>query len=79
MVFGRFFVSDSMCHENHQLAYKCHRLKNAGQNHSTWFWTNAINVQLSERSNPVNIFHTIDIEKCFRIDNLDYYISNTLF
>ena len=76
---GKLFISESMCHENHQLAYKCRQLKNAGKIHSTWFWNNAVNVKLSERSNPVKIFHIIDIEKLFGIDNLDDFISNTSF
>ena len=76
---GKLFISESMCHENHQLAYKCHQLKNAGKIHSTWFWNNAVNVKLSERSNPVKIFHIIDIEKLLGIDNLDDFISNTSF
>ena len=29
--FGKFFISESMCHENHQLAYKCCQLKNTGK------------------------------------------------
>ena len=33
----KLFVSDSMCHENHQLAYTFRQLKNAGKTHSTWF------------------------------------------
>ena len=76
---GKFFISESICHENHQLAYKCRQLKNAGKMHSTWFWNNAVNVKLSERSNPVKIFHIFDIEKLFGIDNLDDFISNTSF
>ena len=76
---GKLFISESMCHENHQLAYKCHQLKNAGKIHSTWFWNNAVNIKLSERSNPVKIFHIIDIEKLLGIDNLDDFISNTSF
>ena len=28
---GKLFLSESMCHENHQLAYKCRQLKNAGK------------------------------------------------
>ena len=76
---GKLFISESMCHENHQLAYKCRQLKNAGKIHSTWFWNNAVNVKLSERSNPVKIFHIIDIEKLFGIDNLDDFISITSF
>ena len=76
---GKLFISESMCHENHQLAYKCRQLKNAGKIHSTWFWNNAVNVKLSERSNPVKIFHIIDIEKLFGIDTLDDFISNASF
>ena len=34
---GRLSVSESMCHENHQLYYKCRHLKSAGKIHSTWF------------------------------------------
>ena len=76
---GKLFILESMCHENHQLAYKCRQLKNAGKIHSTWFWNNAVNVKLSERSNPVKIFHIIDIEKLLGIDNLDDFINNTSF
>ena len=54
-------------------------LKNTGKIHSTWFWNNAVNVKLSEKGNPVKIFHIIDIEKLFGIDNLDDFISNTSF
>ena len=68
-----------MNHENRKLAYKCCQLKNAEKIYSTWFWNNAVNVKLSERSNPVKIFHIIDIEKRFGIDNLDDFISKTSF
>ena len=76
---GKLFISESMCHENHQLAYKCRQLKNAGKIHSTWFWNNEVNVKLSERSKPVKIFHIIDIEKLLGIHNLDDFINNTSF
>ena len=76
---GKLFISESMCHENHQLAYKCRQLKNAGKIHSTWFWNNAVNVEISEKSNPVKAFHIIDIEKILGIDNLDDFINNTSF
>ena len=76
---GKLFILENMCQENHQLAYKCCQLKNAGKIHSTWFWNNAVNVKLSERSNPVKIFHIIDIAKLFGIDNLDDFISRTSF
>ena len=38
---GKSFVLKSMCHENYQLAFKCHQLRSAGKMHSTWFWNNA--------------------------------------
>ena len=46
----KLFVSESLCHENHQLAYQCRQLKNAGKIHSTWFWSNVINIELNERT-----------------------------
>ena len=76
---GKLFISESMCHENHQLAYKCRQLKNAGKLHSTWFWINVINVKLNERSQPAKIYHIIDIEKLLGADNLDDFINNTFF
>ena len=76
---GKLFISEGMCHENHQLAYKCRQLKNAGKIHSTWFWNNVINVNLNERSQPAKIYHIIDIEKLLGVDNLDDFINNTSF
>ena len=76
---GKLFVSESMCHENHQLSYKCRHLKNAGKIHSTWFWNNSVNVKLNERSQPIKIHHFIDIEKLLGVDNLDKFMYNTSF
>ena len=76
---GRLFVSQSMCHENYQLPYKCRQLKNAGKIHSTWFWNNSVNVKFDERSQPTKINHVIDIGKLLGVDNLDEFISNTSF
>ena len=76
---GRFFVSESMCHENHQLSYKCRQLKNAGKIHSTWFWNNSVSVKLDERSQPTKIYQVINIEKLLGVDNLDEFIKNTSF
>ena len=76
---GRLFVSESMCHKNCQLSYKCRQLKNAVKIHSMWFWNNSVNVKLDERSQPTKINHIIDIEKLLGVDNLDKFISNTSF
>ena len=75
----KIFISESMCHENHQLAYKYRQFKNAWKIHSAWFWNNIINVKLNERSQPAKIYHIIDIEKLLSVDNLDDFISNTSF
>ena len=72
------FFSERMCHENHQLSYKCWQLKTAGKIHSTWFWNNSVNVKLNERSQSMKIHHVIDIEKLLGVDNLDEFIITLL-
>ena len=54
---------ESMCHQNHQLPFKCSQLKNAVKTHYAWFWNNIINVKRNERSQPAKIYHIIDIKK----------------
>ena len=68
---GKIFVSESMCFENHQLAYKCRKLKNLGKILSTWFCNNTVNIKLTENGRIYKIVHVIDIEKLLNIDNLD--------
>ena len=67
---GRLFVSKSMCHEIHQLSYKCRKLKNAGKIHSMWVSNNSANIKLVGRSQPTKIHHVTDIEKHLGVDNL---------
>ena len=76
---GRLFVSESICHKNHQLSHNCRQLKNTGKIHSNWIWNNSINVKLNERSQPTKIHHVIDIEKLLGVDNLDKFINDTSF
>ena len=45
---GKLFVNESMCHENHQLAYKCCQLKSAHKMHSTWFYNSTLHIKLVE-------------------------------
>ena len=68
-------MSESMCFENHQLAYKCRKLKNLGTIHSTWFYNNAGNIKLTENGRTDKIFHISDIEKLLDIDNLDEFLN----
>ena len=71
---GKLFVNESMCHKNHQLAYKCHQLKSVHKIHSTWFYNGTLHIKHVENG-PIRI-HPTDIEKVFRVDNLDEYIND---
>ena len=68
---GRLFESESMSHENQQLAYKCRQLKSARKIHSTWFFNNVVNIKLTEHGRIHKIFHVTDIENLLEIDNLE--------
>ena len=68
-----------MCHENHQLAFKCHQLKNVRKIHSTWFYNSTLHIKLVENGPIHKIFYPIDIEKVLGVDNLDEYINNVSF
>ena len=76
---GRLFVSESISHENQQLAYKCRQLKSARKIHSTWFFNNVINIKLTEHGKIHKIFHVTDIENLLGIDNFEEYINNASF
>ena len=68
-----------MCHENHQLAYKCHQLKSAHKIHSTWFYNSTLHIKFVENGPIQKIFHPTDIEEVLGFDNLDEYINNVSF
>ena len=74
---GRFFVSESMCHENLQLYYKCRQLQMLAKIHSMWFWNNSVNVKRNERSQTTKIHHVIGIEKLLGVHNLSEFINKT--
>ena len=76
---GRLFVSESMSHENQQLAYKCRQLKSARKIHSTWFFNNVVNIKLTEHARIHKIFHVTDIEDLLEIYNLEEFINNASF
>ena len=44
---GKLYISESMCYENQQLTYKCCQLKNSKRIHSTWFWNNVVNINVT--------------------------------
>ena len=76
---GKLFVNKSMCHENHQLPYKCLQLKSARRIHSTWFCNSTLHIKHVENSPVHRIFHPTDIEKVLGVDNFDEYINNVSF
>ena len=76
---GKLFVNDRMCHENHQLAYKCRQLKSARKIHSTWFYNSSLLTKFVENGPIHKIFHPTDIQKVLGGDNLDEYTNNVSF
>ena len=62
---GKLFVNESMCHENHQLAYKCCQLKSARKIHSTWFYNSTLHINIVENVPIYKILQPTDIEKVF--------------
>ena len=76
---GNLFVNESMCHENHQLAYKCCQLKSARKIHLTWFYNGTLHIKLVENGPIHKISHPTDIEKVLGVDNLDEYINSVSF
>ena len=66
---AKLFISDSMCHENHQLFYKCKQLTL----YSVWFFSNCMYVQIGKNSDATKIKHVCDIEKAFNVENIDSY------
>lgn len=74
---GKLFISENLCHENHQLAYKWKQFNKAGKIYSTWFWNNSINIKLGERDQPIKIHHITGTEKFLDINTLDEFINNT--
>ena len=76
---GKLFVNESMCHENHQLAYKCCQLKSTCKIHLTWFYNSTLHIKLVKNGPIHKIFHPTDIEKVLGVGNLDEYVNNVSF
>ena len=55
--YGKLFVSESMCHENHQLAYTCCQLKSVRKILSTWFYNSTLHIKLVENGPIPKIFY----------------------
>ena len=69
-------ISESICAGNHSLLLKCRRLKKARKIFNTWFFNNAINVQLNQSGEIHKVFHTEDLAALLKVDDLDSFLMN---
>ena len=76
---GKLFISESMSHENHQLAYRYCQLKTADKIQCTCFFNNTVNLKLTGNGPVHEISHIADIENILGINNLNEYVSNSSF
>ena len=73
---NNLYISESMCAGNHSLFFKCRKLKKARKIFNTWFFNNAINVQLNQNGEIHKVFHTEDLAVLLKVDDLDSFLMN---
>ena len=73
---NNLYISESMCAGNHSLFFKCRKLKKARKIFNTWFFNNAINVQLNQNGEIHKVFHTEDLAALLKVDDLDSFLMN---
>ena len=73
---NNLYISGSVCAGNHSLFFKCRKLKKARKIFQTWFFNNAINVQLNQSGEIHNVFHTEDLAALLKVDDLDSFLMN---
>ena len=69
-------ISESMCAGNQSLFFKCRKLKKARKIFNTWFFNNAINVQLNLSGEIHKVFHTEDLAVLLKVDDFDSFLLN---
>ena len=74
---AKLFISDSMCHENHQLFYRCRQLKRQVHIRPGSSATASIIVfaKVGENSDATKIKHICDIEKALSMVDIDSYLG----
>ena len=73
---NNLYISESMCAGNHSLFFKCRKGKKARMIFNTWFFNNAINVQLNQSGEIHKVFHTEDLAALLKVDDLDSFLMN---
>ena len=71
---NNLYISESMCAGNHSLFFNCRKLKKARKIFNTWFFNNAINVQLNQNGEIHKVFHTEDLAALLKVDDLDSFL-----
>ena len=56
--------------------FECRKLKKARKIFNTWFFNNAINVQLNQSGEIHKVFHTEDLAALLKVDDLDSFLMN---
>ena len=73
---NNLYIYESMCAGNHGLFFKCRKLKKARNIFDTWFFNNAINVQLNQNGEIHKVFHTEDLAALLKVNDLDSFLMN---
>ena len=73
---NNLYISEIMCAGNQSLFFKCRKQKKARKIFNTWFFNNAINVQLNLSGEIHKVFHTEDLAVLLKVDDLDSFLLN---
>ena len=73
---NNLYISEGMCAGNHSLFFNFLNLKEARKIFNTWFFNNAINVQLNQNGEIHKVFHTEDLAALLKVDDLDSFLMN---
>ena len=65
-----------MCAGSHSFFFKCRKVKKARMIFNTWFFNNAINVQLNQSGEIYKVLHTEDLVALLKVDDLDSFLMN---
>ena len=76
MFSDNLYISEGICAGSHCLFFMCRKLKKARKIFNTWFFNNAINVQLNQNGEIHKVFHTEDLAALLKVNDLDSFLMN---
>ena len=74
--FLKLFISESMYLDDCGLFFNCRKWKRAKNIFNTWFFNNAINVQLTQNGKIQKIFHTKHLAMLLKVNGIDFALLN---